>query len=137
MDIGMLWHDELLPLVEPEILGIPWRKLPIYTRQRWWKETDYRRRSPSPEFVAQLPQLLAIDQAKVDEDKRELAAELAAGHEMLKRATPATPTPCDHCLRRMLQTLLSAAEGHLVVQPTSLCKVRCLRSMLEEVASAK
>jgi hypothetical protein len=92
-----------------KILGVPWFDLPIEVRRMYWRETDYNRRPPSPEFMARLPELLAVEQAKVEDDKRELAAELAAGLKLLRQARE---PPCEQCLR-----------------PHAPCRVRCLRSI--------
>jgi hypothetical protein len=93
-----------------KILGVPWFDLPLEVRRMYWRETDYNRRPPSQEFMARLPQLLADALREVENDKREFAAELAAG---LKLLSQAREPPCEQCLR-----------------PASPCKERCLRSML-------
>ena len=31
-----------------------WFKLPLELRQRWWKETDYGKKAPSPELVREI-----------------------------------------------------------------------------------
>ena len=91
-----------------DVLGSPWRELPLGVRQAWWAETDYSRTPPSPEFMARLPQLMVAEQAKEDARKRRIAADTARGREMLSQAR--TP-PCEQCLR------------------SPPCAVRCLRSM--------
>jgi dCTP deaminase len=99
-----------------KVLDIPWFKLPIDTRRRWWRRTKYNRRPPSAKFMAWLPRFLTHDQAKADKNKRARAAELAAGRALLSRAQQ---PPCEQCLR-----------------PWSPCQVRCLRSILEGNAPA-
>lgn len=76
----------------------------------WWRETDYNRKPPSQEFMMRLPQLLPAAKIEAENDKREIAADIAVGRELLSRAQR---PPCEECLR-----------------PASPCKVRCLRSML-------
>jgi uncharacterized protein DUF3310 len=100
----------------PVILGIPWFELPLSIRRLWWKETDYNQRSPSPEFMLQLPQFLAAAQIEVENDKREIAADTTAALALLHQARQ---PPCEDCLR-----------------PASPCKERCLRSMLSVVVAA-
>jgi hypothetical protein len=63
---------------EFKVLGVPWEKLPLAIRRIWWHETDYNRLPPAPEFRARLPQLLADAQARVANDKREIAADAPA-----------------------------------------------------------
>lgn len=82
IDIDTLWHDQPPPRKEPELLGVPWRKLPKKFRQRWWKETDYGRLPPSPEFMARLPQLIAAAKLEDENDKREIAADVARAREI-------------------------------------------------------
>jgi hypothetical protein len=36
----------------PRLLGVVFERLPKPLRQRWWRETDYGRRDPSPALVA-------------------------------------------------------------------------------------
>jgi len=94
---------------EPEILRIPWRKLPLLFRQRWWQATDYGRELPAPEFIATMPELLTTAQLFEDDRQARFAAELAAGREVLRQAHQ---PPCEQCLR------------------SPPCQQRCLRSML-------
>jgi hypothetical protein len=94
------------------VLGVQWDKLPLEVRRRWWRETGYNRLPPSPEFAARMPELLAAEQPKLENKKREIVADSAHAHELLSRARR---PPCEQCLR-----------------PASPCKLRCLRSMLHE-----
>jgi hypothetical protein len=87
-----------------------WFSLPLKIRQLWWRETNYNRKPPSPEFMARLPQALADALREVEDDKREKAADTAKAREFLRQAQQ---PPCKQCLR-----------------PASPCKDRCLRSML-------
>jgi hypothetical protein len=75
MHIGNLWHDELPPPVLPNIHGVSWFDLPKSIRQIWWRETGYGRHPPSPEFMASLPELIAVEHTRREDDKREAAAE--------------------------------------------------------------
>jgi hypothetical protein len=53
------------PLPQPRTQGgglfteEEWRHLPIATRQRWWEETDYGRRPPTPELKAEIDRAIA------------------------------------------------------------------------------
>jgi hypothetical protein len=95
MHICMLWHDELSPPVLPEILGVPWRKLPQQRgregkarlgkfKNLWWRATDYGQHLLSPEFMARLPELLAAAQREDENDKREDAADIARSERALE-----------------------------------------------------
>jgi hypothetical protein len=84
IDIGMLWRDEPPPRKVPVILGVPWFDLPLSIRQMWWKETNYNRLPPSPEFAARMPELLAVEQAKLEADKREAVAATTSALEVLR-----------------------------------------------------
>jgi hypothetical protein len=95
-----------------KVLGIPWFELPKYFRRRWWRRTRYGQRPSTVKFMAWAPRFLAHNQIKADKDKRKLAAELAAGLALLRRAQP---PPRKQCLR-----------------PQSPCQKRCLRSLLED-----
>jgi hypothetical protein len=115
--LGTRWREDI-ERQNVKVLGIPWFELPLFherdrrhlsIRRLWWRETDYNRKPPSEEFLAQLPQLLAAAKLELEADKREIAAELAAGRELLRQARR---PPCEDCLR-----------------PESRCRVRCLRSM--------
>jgi len=86
-----------------------WFTLPLEVRRMYWRETDYNRKPPSPEFMARLPQVLADALREVEDDKREIAAATAAARELLHQARR---PPCEDCLR-----------------PASPCRKRCLRSM--------
>jgi hypothetical protein len=79
MHIGMLWHPNqaYAERREPDILGTPWRDLPLEVRRAWWKATSYGEHEPSPEFMASLPELLVVEQSKREVEKREAAAEAA------------------------------------------------------------
>jgi hypothetical protein len=110
IDIGMMWRDQPPPRKEPDILGVRWRELPIKFRQRCWKETDYGRRPVSETFKARLPQLIADAIREVENDKREIAADVAHARELVRQARQ---PPCESCLR-----------------PAAPCQRRCLRSLL-------
>jgi hypothetical protein len=92
------------------VLGVSWFDLPLEVRRMWWRETDYSR-SPSQEFTV-LPEFLASEQAKRENDKRECAAAVAAACELLRQAEAQRPL-CEQCLR-----------------PAPPCAIRCLRSLL-------
>jgi hypothetical protein len=112
---------DLVGMQSEETHGLRWFDLPVKIRRRWWKETNYNSRSPSPEFLARLPQLLAAAQHKVEEIAQEVAADLERARKFLD-ALPLPP--CGDCLR-----------------PRSPCEQRCLRAMLmseaERVAAEK
>lgn len=46
--------DDALPF-PPE----KWKELPLKLRQRWWLETDYGRKRPTPELAATLREAVA------------------------------------------------------------------------------
>jgi hypothetical protein len=110
---------------EFKLLGVSWLDLPHFherdrqhlsIRRLWWRETDYSRRPPSPEFMARLPQLLADAQREVENDKRERAADAARARELLRQARK---PPCEQCLRpgrhhlsRYLGSSARAARGY-------------------------
>src|SRR5262245_1328904 len=113
------WHLEALVggntrwrerIEQVRVLDVRWDKLPLAVRRMWWRETDYSRRPASPEFMAQLPQLLADEQAKVEAIKCEIADATARACVLLSEARQ---LPCKQCLR-----------------PASPYRERCLRSML-------
>jgi hypothetical protein len=116
---------------QTKILDVQWDKLPLSFRQKWWQATDYGQHPPSPEFAARMPELLAIDQTKLENDKREIAADTARAHEFLiacwRLQPPLHDGRVDHLGRRCEQCL----------RPASPCKVRCLRLMLHETDTAK
>jgi hypothetical protein len=93
-----------------EILGVPWQKVPLKVRQLWWRETDYSRRPPSPEFIALLPEALAEAQAELENERREITADISRAREFLRQVRQ---PPCELCLR-----------------PASPCRLRCLRAVL-------
>lgn len=68
-----------------KVLDVSWDKLPLKFRQEWWKATDYGRHPPAPEFTARMSELLAIEQAKLENLKREIAADTARAKELLSR----------------------------------------------------
>jgi hypothetical protein len=96
---------------QSEVLGVRWDKLPKRFKQRWWKATEWGQHPPSPEDLARLPELLAVDQAELENDKREIATDTAWGVERSRQAQ--ARRPCELCLR-----------------PASPCQERCLRLML-------
>jgi hypothetical protein len=106
-----------------KVLGISWDKLPLKVRQEWWKATDYGRHPLAPEFMAQLPELLATEQAKLETAKQEIAADTARAREFLteswRRQPPLWGGRVDHLGR-------SCAE---CLRPAPFCQERCLRSM--------
>jgi hypothetical protein len=116
------WHLEALVGVrtrwrehverEAKFLGIPWSEVPRTFFKKWWKATGWGRHPPSPEFAAQVPQLLVEDRAKLDRIKRKAVADTGRAREVLRQAE--TRRPCEQCLR-----------------PASPCTERCLRSMLQ------
>jgi hypothetical protein len=108
-----------------KILDIQWDKLPLKFRQQWWEATDYGRHSPSSEFPARMPKLLAVEQAKLENDKREIAADTARAREFLTECWRRQP-PLLGCVDHLGR---SCAE---CLRPWSPCKVRCLRSILGE-----
>jgi hypothetical protein len=110
IDIGVLWRDEPPPRKEPDILSVRWRELPIKFRLRWWEETNYGRKPPSPEFVAALPQLLTDAQVESENEKRVIVVDVAHARELLRQARK---PPCESCLR-----------------PAAPCQRRCLRPLL-------
>jgi hypothetical protein len=69
---------------DPKVLGVQWDKLPPSFRQKWWKASDCGQHPPPPEFMARIPELLAVEQAKLDADKREAVAATARAHEVLR-----------------------------------------------------
>jgi hypothetical protein len=115
---------------EFKLLGIPWFDLPRPQEKSaprpdraWWKETDYGRKPPSPEFMARLPQLIADAQRELENEKREIAADVARAHEFLVacwRQQPPLHGHVDHLGRGCAQCL----------RPASPCTERCLRSKL-------
>src|SRR5262245_51855116 len=123
--LAAAWHraHDRKP-VELEICGIQWKKLPLGIRQRWWRETNYNRLPPSAEFMERLPQLLANEQAKADEEKQEIKAAVARAREILadawRRQPPLHSGRVDHLGRGCAECLRTASP----------CQVRCLRSML-------
>jgi hypothetical protein len=106
-----------------KVLGVQWDKLPLTFRQKWWKATDYGGHPPSPEFAALMPELLAVDQAKLENDKREIAADTACARELLIacwRKQPPLPGRVDHLGRGCAECLRQASP----------CQERCLRALL-------
>jgi hypothetical protein len=110
-------EDDKIPHLHPrsrqwieDCSGALWRKLPLKVRQMWWRETDYNRLPPSPEFTARLPEVLAAAQVERENERREIAADIVRAQDFLRQARR---PPCEECLR-----------------PASPCKVRCLRSVL-------
>jgi hypothetical protein len=117
---GTRWREDI-ERQNVRVLGVPWFELPLFherdrrhlsIRHLRWRETDYNRKPPSEEFLAQLPQLLAAAKLELEADKREIAADTAAARELLRQARQ---PPCEQCLR-----------------PESPCKLRCLRSLLRQ-----
>jgi hypothetical protein len=110
-----IWHpriDEKGKLVADLVIhGLRgrWFYTPLSFRQQWWRETDYKRKPPSEEYLRQMPELLAAVKREVENDKREIAADTAKAIELLRQARQ---PPCEECLRSLS------------------CKARCLRSML-------
>ena len=98
------WRERI---EQVKILGVRWDKLPLKFRQAWWKTTDYGEHSPSPEFA---PDLLSVEQAQLENDKREIVADTVRASEFLRQIRK---PPCEQCLR-----------------PASPCRERCLRSFL-------
>jgi hypothetical protein len=70
---------------QSEALGVRWDKLPKRFKQRWWKATEWEQHQPSPEDLARLPELLTVDQAELENDKREIAADTARALEYVAR----------------------------------------------------
>jgi hypothetical protein len=103
-------------MYRPVILGVPWNKLPIEFRRKWWRATDFNQHPPSPEFEAQMPELLAVEQALEINRRRKIAADTARAREFLAR----DHQRCGECLR-----------------PASPCERRCLRSMLDSTAAIR
>jgi hypothetical protein len=106
------------------VLDIPWRDLPVRIRQQWWEATDYNRHPPAPEFAVGMPELLAVEQANLETTKREIAADIARARELLTdcwRQQPPLQGQVDHLGRGCSECL----------RPTSPCKERCLRSVLQ------
>jgi hypothetical protein len=93
-----------------KVLGVAWFELPIKIRRLWWRETDFNRKPPSPEFMERLPPVLAAAKLELENDKREIAADVAHAHELLSQARK---PPCESCLR-----------------PAAPCQRRCLRPLL-------
>jgi hypothetical protein len=50
---------------DTEICGVRWDRLPVSFRRLWCQATDQGQHEPSPEFTAQMPALLAAEQAKL------------------------------------------------------------------------
>jgi hypothetical protein len=117
------WHEHIEQ--GTQVLGVQWDKLPLAFRQKWWKATGYG------EHFRHLPheaRLLADEQAKLEADKREIAADTARTHEFLlaswRQQPPLHSGRVDHLGRRCEQCL----------RPASPCKERCLQSMLQGVS---
>ncbi len=53
-----------------------WWKLPLAVRQRWWRETDYGKRPPSPELAEQL-QRLRVEKTATSADTSKNGATIA------------------------------------------------------------
>jgi hypothetical protein len=100
---------------EFKLLGVPWFSLPCFherdrqhlsIRALWWRETDYNRHAPSPEFMARLPRLLADAQREVANDKRERVAYAAEARELLLQA-------CEQCLPDLNEELMRAFNAQM------------------------
>jgi len=105
-----IWHPRDDGKADLVIHGLRWSDMPVSVRQQWWRETDYSRKPPSPEFLERLPQLLAAAKREAENDKPEIAAAVAAARELLSQARK---PPCESCLR-----------------PAAPCQRRCLRPLL-------
>jgi hypothetical protein len=101
------WREHL---ERTRVHGTVFTDLPLPVRKAWWRETDYGRKEPTPEFLGRLPELVATEEAKRDKVQAEVAADTAAARTLLSHA--AQQLPCETCLR-----------------PQAPCRVRCLRSL--------
>jgi hypothetical protein len=82
------WRERI---EQVKVLSVPWDRLPLKFRQIWWETTDYGRHPPPPESAARMPEILAVEQAQLESDKREILADTARARELLKlmRSQPA------------------------------------------------
>jgi len=51
-------HDAAVKPKGEKFTREEWFKLPLTFRQRWWRATDFSRREPSPELLAEARRLL-------------------------------------------------------------------------------
>jgi hypothetical protein len=93
-----------------EVLGLPWDRLPLDFRQRWWRATDYNQHPLSQGSAALMPALLAAAQAKLEAAKRKAEDDTIRARTVLHQAE--ARRPCGQCY------------------PPTLCKVRCLQAIL-------
>lgn len=49
---------------EPFFTHEQWQKLPLKFQQQWWRETDFGKRPPSQDLIAQCKLIIQIAEAK-------------------------------------------------------------------------
>jgi hypothetical protein len=107
------------------VLGVSWDRHPLNFRRAWWEATDYGQHPPGSE--EQMAELLAAEQAGLDDVRREILTDTARARELLLacwRERPPLPGRVDHLGRGCAECL----------RPASPCRERCLRSMLSRPA---